>query len=201
MLVLAFSLSACGGDNRFVLTEAENINVGGEALKNLVIEEGITELYDELFSDVTSIETLTLPQSLLKVGSDCFNGCVNVKDLTVPKDVISADFCGMSGLETVYIAAKNAKIFLDSYNAKITVGKTVEALGGNVSALKSIDFESGSVISEIGEGLFSRSNINSIDLPDSVRVIGDNAFWDSDLTNIELPAELTPSQAQTAISA
>ena len=187
---LVKSIAAHGGENRFILTGAKVINVGGEPLRNLVIEEGVTEIYAELFRGVESIETISLPSTLTKIGSNAFADCVNVKEITLPEGLSSADLSSMSGLENVYIASRNAYVKIHNTEVTLTVGKTVEILNGSFAGVVSVIFEEGAIVSEIGEAAFKDSQIKAITIPTTVEKIGKNAFSGSMIKEITIPGSI-----------
>ena len=61
---------------------SENLYVGSELVTDLVIPEGTTVLNDEAFSGCDSIESVTLPKSLKKLGYSAFS-FTSVKTLRI----------------------------------------------------------------------------------------------------------------------
>ena len=180
------------GINRGILSGAVAINVGGAPLTDLVIEEGIGEIYAELFSRVESIQTVSFPSTLTKVGTNAFAGCKSIKELTLPQGLTSADFNSMIGLEKVYINSRNAKVYISQGAAEIIIGAGVESLGGAMVGAVKVSFANTATITKIGDGAFKDSKITSITLPASLKEIGASAFEGTTaLQTATLPAELT----------
>lgn len=67
-------------------------SIGGEAfswtgLKNVVIENGVTELGYGVFSYSNGLSSITLPSTLTKIGADVFEECGSLSSVTIPESV------------------------------------------------------------------------------------------------------------------
>lgn len=131
------------------------------ALREVVLGEGITEIPKYAFASCTSLESITLPDSLQTVGERAFDGCTGLKSLTIPRNVTSIHtvaFNGCTAITELTLLAKNLKESGAFYDLEhLTVGAGVES---------------------IPSGLCYGSNLRELSLPDSVRTIGSNAFYD-----------------------
>lgn len=111
-------------------------------------------------------------------------------------------------LENVYYNATNADIpsswvggtpfsgaGINSGGVSIRIGKNVEKIpdlflwdvsltGAPLLLLSKVTFEAGSVCKEIGGSAFRQYQLSTLELPDSVEIIGVNCFASSALTNI-----------------
>ncbi|WP_324823590.1 leucine-rich repeat protein [Sinanaerobacter sp. ZZT-01] len=131
----------------------------------IVVEEGITELGNNLFAQTYSmgsllyfenVEEIVLPSTLTRIGDSCFS---------------------MGN-------TRNPKL------TSITVPAAVQTIGKNAfqyqKAVAILEFETGSKLTSIGNYAFcGLSAVSTIKLPSSVRSIGANAFESSN-ANIEL---------------
>ena len=80
------------------------------AIKEVVIEEGITEIGSDAFQVCTQIQKITLPESLTAIGERAFQGCSGLKEITIPKDckkIGENAFYNCSGLEEISVADGN----------------------------------------------------------------------------------------------
>ena len=75
---------------------------------NIVIPETIsgitiTELYDSVFKDNTTIQSVTLPDTCTVIGNECFEGCVNLKNIVIQNvtDIGASAFEGCAKLTEV----------------------------------------------------------------------------------------------------
>ncbi|MGN0515825.1 leucine-rich repeat domain-containing protein, partial [Eubacterium sp.] len=58
-----------------------------DSVTTLIIEEGITSIYQSTFSSFTNLETVVLPQSLTSIGSSAFFKCRALKNITFPDSI------------------------------------------------------------------------------------------------------------------
>ena len=123
----------------------------------IVVEEGITEVGNNLFAQTYSmgsllyfenVQEISLPSTLRRIGDSCF-------------------YMGNT---------RNPKLTSITVPAAVqTIGKNAFQYQKNVSTL---NFENGSNLTSIGDNAFdSMTSVKSIDLPDSVRVIGNGTFY------------------------
>lgn len=68
-------------------------SISGEAfswtgLRDVVIENGVTELSYGVFSYSNSLSSITLPSTLQKIGSDVFEECGRLSSISLPKSVV-----------------------------------------------------------------------------------------------------------------
>ncbi|MGL6125263.1 MAG: leucine-rich repeat domain-containing protein [Metamycoplasmataceae bacterium] len=71
----------------------------------------------------------------------------------------------------------------------------------NTTALNSVTFEPGSELEYIGNSVFQKSNIPSLNLPDKLNFIGEFAFSESKITSLIIPELVTVLQSNTFDSA
>ena len=198
------------------LSYGATLYVNGEALTDLVVAEGATEIKPYAFRGST-IQSVTIPSSVTVIGADAFDKCSNLTSVV---------FATGSRLTTIGDEAfsSTAIINLVIPATVTTIGDS--AFGGAESApnttLTSVTFEEGSQLTVMGQKMFYNctaltsvvlpanlteigdsafyycSALESIDIPTSVTVIGDSAFSHcSALTNVELPAGLTAIRSST----
>lgn len=58
-----------------------------QQIKEVRIEDGISELGTQLFRGVSSIKKVTLPKSLVNIGTRCFEGCTGLTSVTFPENL------------------------------------------------------------------------------------------------------------------
>ncbi len=137
----------------------------GSGLSYVLFEAGITKIADDLFNNCTNIIEIVLPDSITEIGSNAFKQCSKLEDINLPTELRRigvGSFENCSSLKKIHISAK-----LDSC--------TTTTRGPFYGApLETITFEEG--IEKIADNLFRSSNINTIDIPDTVKEIGAAAF-------------------------
>ena len=96
------------------MTDFDDDNVspfaGNENIKNIVIDEGVTSVGDNAFTDCTNVENVDLPTTLTNVGDSAFENCSSIEWLTVPAETTYGEkaYEGCTSLKTVEIAATGA---------------------------------------------------------------------------------------------
>lgn len=163
---------------------------------NLVIPEAyeglpVKEIASEGFAYRNWIKSVAIPKTIEKIGAGAFNG---------------------TGLKEVYYNAANCEDFKGrnwvfypdetTQNIALTIGKDVERIPANfffplstepsvIPIVNSITFEENSILKEIGDKAFYQLNkFTTIDFPDSLKTIGDYAFYGSGIINLSLPEGL-----------
>ncbi|MDE6289801.1 MAG: leucine-rich repeat domain-containing protein, partial [Ureaplasma sp.] len=132
------------------------------------------------FISCTSLQSVTLPNSITSLGSDTFNSCTSLQSVTLPNSITNLP----------------NNTFIDCNKLQsITLPDTIQSLGLNVFS-KCLQIESitlpNSLVS-IGDTAFSNCiNLKSIIIGDKVSSIGSRAFLDcTSLTEITLPNSIT----------
>lgn len=152
----------------------------------------------------TPLEKVTIPSSVKKLGEASF---ADTQKLT---EVHFETGCQLDSLPSNLFqnAEKLTKVVFDGTNhvkkicssvfanctslERFTVPKTVTDIGSGAfrgtTGLKTVEFESGSVLDRIGQGAFADCGITKITLPEKVKLIQELAFDHcGNLTEITLP--------------
>ena len=112
----------------------------------------------------TSIVTVSLPDSLITMGSGVFTGCTNLASLNIPEGVttIADSFCkGCTSLKTVKLSSKTESIQKSAFDG--------------CTSLQTIDV--GTSLVTIGDSAFNGcSSLTSFTMPNSVITLGGKAF-------------------------
>lgn len=157
IIVKAATSGSCGTNAKYTYDEAaKTLTISGSgATKNylgvvlnrapwydymseittVVVEEGITELGNLNFYQCTSLTSVTLPDSLTKIGSS-FRECTALRKIVIPDGVTtigSQAFDGCSKLSTVTIGNSVTDIQFNAFNTtgitEITLPESVENVG------------------------------------------------------------------------
>ena len=181
-------------------------------IEKVVIKEGVTEIGDEAFSDCEELTAIEIPVSVTSIGENAFGwnkeGFIDVyyagkiTQWFDKKDVYFGGFTPLihclsadgSNAITFYEKGKINKNLSWILDEKQTLTITGKGEMGN------IDYEGkwtpelvkkaviGSGVTAIGTSAFSEcSNMTSITIPNTVRKIGDSAFYNSGITSISIP--------------
>ena len=136
-------------------------------LKNVVIEVGVTEIPDCAFQ-YSSLQTITLPNTIETIGEKAFYGCSSLISLTIPESVTSLSYCALSGAKGELII--ESKIIEANFSYTTIPVKTW---------LKDSRFSKltiGDNITKIGEYAFQDYDIDTITIGRAVEYIGYYAF-------------------------
>lgn len=133
----------------------------------------------------SSITSITIPNSVTKIGAYAFADCENLTTVDIPNSVtiIERDlFSGCRGLKSVNIPNGVTSIGIAAFH--------------ECKSLTSINIPNS--VTEIGSSAFYMCwGLTSIDIPNSVITIGSNAFmWCSNLTNIDISNSVTTIGAE-----
>ena len=176
-----------------------------EAVKEVVIEEGITEIGFRSFYDCAALTNITIPNSVTSIGESAFERCTGLTSISIPSGVTSiggyafndctsltsisisdsvADIEGTAFLNTGYYNNEENWIddilYIDSF-----VIDADSSVSGELRLAEGITHIAGSAFSFC-------NNLTSITLPDSVTSIGASAFFNcKGLTSITIPDSVT----------
>ena len=156
-------------------------------LKKVTIGEGVVTIGSRAFEGCSSLKEVDLPESLTNIWWSAFSGCTGLTDVTIPDSVTTIGegaFSGCTGLTKLQVAAGNP-VFYSEGNCVIQKESRSLVLGCRTSVIPA----DGSVTS-IGEYAFSGcEGLTEVTIPDSVTSIGWDAFSGcKDLTKLQVAA-------------
>ena len=155
----------------------EDISVDGQTV-TLTFTDVVTEIGEEAFYDFP-LTSITIPNSVIKIGDTAFAGCSSLTSISIPNSVTrigNEAFAFCSSLTSVTIPNSETMIgdgafFCCSSLTSITIPNSVTMIG---------DW-----------AFYECSSLTSITIPNSVTMIGDWAFYCSSLTSVIIPNSVT----------
>ncbi|MBR2043860.1 MAG: leucine-rich repeat protein [Clostridia bacterium] len=151
------------------------------SLEKVTLSDTVTRIDDFAFAYCTSLKEITLSDSLKTIGDYAFCDCAAITKINIPSSlekVESNAFCGCYGLKGVYITniAAWCNIEFDSFNDITTNPVATGAkLYLNNELITDLVIPEG--VTKIGRIAFDGcTDIKSVDIPDTVEKIGENAF-------------------------
>ncbi len=148
-------------------------------IKSVVIENGVTEIWNFAFSR-SSVSEVSIPDSVKRIGSNAFYGCESLTSIKLPK-----------GLKTIDSAAFSRCRRLTSIAIPDSVKKIGDSSFNECYSL--IDVKMPSSLTYIGDWAFgSCAKLESITIPGKVTEIGYAAFRGCrSFTSIKIPSSVT----------
>ncbi|MBR3431804.1 MAG: leucine-rich repeat protein [Clostridia bacterium] len=184
---------------------SDDFEGGGEseAIKTVIIEDGVTSIGKYAFRGCSSLTSITIPESVTYIGNQAFFRCSSLTSITIPDGVTEIGehaFDGCSSLTSITIPDGVTVIRESTFNAcssltSITIPESVTYIRkyafSGCSSLTSITIPDS--VTSIGTYAFSGcSSLTSITIPDSVTSIAGNVFYKcSSLRNITLSDNMT----------
>ncbi len=184
--------------------EIENNNlVGFEYLEEgfrLTYANPVTELSNDFFTDATTLQNITLPASLEKIGSYAFSGCTSLASIVIPDATKEIDyaFSGCTGLRHVTMPGLSSEnmwtLRLDLQDSPlesltITCGTVPDVATGKQTLKKLVLLDEVTEIS--GNAFAGCTELADITWSKGLKRIGRRAFEScSSITSLELPQGL-----------
>ncbi len=167
-----------------VMTIGSNAFYNCRSLISIELPDSVTSLGESAFYNCSNLESVVLSESLTKLEDATFSNCPKLESLSIPAAVSSIAFNAFNG--NFNVSKENT-----TYTSidGVLYNKAVTRLIKCPPAKTTIDIPNSITI--IGDHAFSGSAITSIALPNSVTTIEAFAFFDSSITSITLSNNLT----------
>ena len=149
-------------------------------ITSVVIENGVTTIGNEAFSDCYDLTSVTIGNGVTTIGDSAFYNCDGLTSVTIPGSVTTI---GEGAFASCY------------YLTSVTIPDSVTSIGDSAfywcESLTSVTIGNG--VTTIGDSAFNCcTGLISLTIPDSVTTIGDDAFSDCDsLTSVTIGNSVT----------
>ena len=180
------------------------------AVESVVIPEGITDLPADLFYGCKKLTTVELPSTLRTINNFAFADCTSLNNVDIPKSVKTIGNNAFSGTKSLTkctlhegIQTLRGNIFWNSALTSVYIPKTLSTTDSPFanSNITDVTFSDGiaritdslfadakklteitipETVVRLGAYCFARTNLESVVIPDSVKVIEKCAFEDCD---------------------
>lgn len=196
----AINIKTNGG---WISNTLEKINIGPRVVKipdclafhckkltNIVIPENIDSIGSWAFYDCVNLESLKFPTNLKYIEGMAFYGCTSLTELTIPENIKQIEysaFGGCTGIKRLNYNAIYAEVTKSTGNSSFLYDSPIISIqiGDKVKYLPTCflkdkqdlpDFEIPSNVKMIGDEAFYNSNIDNLKIPSTVEYIGEKAF-------------------------
>ena len=167
------------------------------SLESVTIPNSVTTINGGVFEHCTSLTSVTIGNGVTSIGNGAFSGCTNLTNVIIPNSIATMDsyvFWGCTGLTSITLPFIGAS--LDG-TGKAHFGYIFGAADASKNnkyvpaSLKEVIITAPCNI--IGNNAFKGcANIESILIPDSVTSLGNSAFMNcTSLENITIPNNIT----------
>ena len=157
-------------------------------ITTVVIEEGVTTIGEMACDQMTNLESVSLPSTLLSIKDAAFEYCAKLQSITLPSGLTSIGLYAFYGCEA-----------LTSINIPSGVTDLPEMSLYGCYALQTVTLPEG--LLTIGKMAFMYSDLLSITLPSTLTSIGQEAFRGSDkLANITMLSTTPPTLGNWAFA-
>ncbi|MBR5497033.1 MAG: leucine-rich repeat protein [Clostridia bacterium] len=193
-----YAFSGCGNLTSITIPNSVT-SIGNSAfsgcgnLTSITIPDNITSIGDSAFWDCDNLKSITIPDSVRSIGDGAFRNCSSLISVAIPGGVTSignSAFGDCNSLTNITVDSANSTYSNDEYGVLFNKDKTelIQYPNGNARTIYKIP---NSVII-IGDNAFSNCSLTNIIIPDSVTSIGDCAFyWCYRLTSVTIPNSVT----------
>ena len=183
-------------------------SISGEAfsytgLRDVVIENGVTELGYGVFSYSNGLSSITLPNTLKKIGADVFEECGRLSSVSVPKSVVDISQVAFrySRLSAVTMEGrtKAETKAIANYPWNLSNGSVIHCTDGDIviGAETVVQYKSGLIRTLDIEGQLTYHSIPSVIyvkdvvIGNAVTSIDEGAFEQChDLTSVTIPGSV-----------
>jgi len=188
-------------DGNYVVSPSKSL----ESLETVHMTKGEKVDYYTFYNVADNLETLTLPDTLVKIGSNTFTHTPKLKEIVIPASVEEIDenaFRGCSNLRSVRfekgsrlsslgksVFVESAKLVSVEFDEACPLTELSNTIFSGCKALKTVNIPT--AVKKIGEGVFVNCNhLTSVTLPDTLEEIGAWAFRNTRIEEINIPASV-----------
>ncbi len=175
ILLLSSSNDLVWGDYTYTVTRNEATITGYSGTSTTVSIPNSIDGYTVIgigyraFSGLSTLSSITLPESIVEIHDYAFSGCTSLSSLTLPKNVT---YLGSYIIQNTKISS--LMIPKSVLSTKDTIYLDECCPFANCRSLNEVIFEDG--ITKIPDSLCAKSSIKKVIIPDSVTEIGSYAF-------------------------
>ena len=172
------------------------VTIGGK-------EFSVTSIGNSVFSDCSSLQSVTIPNSVTNIGDNAFSWCEKLQSVIIPESVTrfgNSVFWACTSLQSVIIPESVTSIGEECFRyctslQSVIIPESVTSIENDVfmacTGLQSVTIPNS--VTRIGDTAFDAcTSLRSITIPNSVTTIGGGAFeFCSNLQSVTIPNSVT----------
>ncbi len=176
------------------------VNIGnGAFIKNrfiseIIIPDSVVNIGSDVFFDCDNITNFIIPDSVISIGDGAFRYCKNLKSITIGKNISTFGedvFYECGSLESIIVSKEN-KVYDSRENCNAIIETATNTL---ITSIENAIIPYG--VEVIGKKAFYWNiNLKEYTIPDSVKIIKEQAFEGCDFTQITIPDSVTDIEKQ-----
>jgi hypothetical protein len=176
--------------------------VGGFRTTNIEyidLPDTVVTLSANAFTGCTKLAEINFPSSLKIIGEAAFNSCINIEQFKITEGITTIEQSALSeckSLKSIQVDPNNKlfKVVNDCCLIYVPTGLLLQGL--LLPGMSTIDIPQDGSIKLLGKHCFASTDIVSINLPEGIPEIPDNAFSNcKQLTLIDIPESVTVLKA------
>ena len=176
-----------------------------KGLKEIDIPSSVTSLRDSAFAYCTALQRVTLPDNLTRIGNSTFENCTSLKSITIPESVSligNSAFKGCTSLKNV-VWNKNADMGSNVFDETKyrNEGEDGLLLINNDTVLYTVlgkikTVEIPETVTRVYQEAFKDSAVEKVICPASLKIIENNAFAEAHhLKEVEFKGKVTEMES------
>ncbi len=131
------------------------------------VKEGTMQIYNGAFRNYSNLISVTLPNTISKIGLNAFGGCERLASISMPNSVA----------EVGTGAFDRTKWFESKPDGVVYIGNMLYTYKGVMAKGTSVNIKNGTT-TIAPFAFYKQENLTSVTIPESVTSIGRNAFTD-----------------------
>lgn len=193
MILLGACLISSASADSLVLPSAlmeieDEVFYNDTSIDKVILPDGLEIIGRKAFAG-SSITRIYLPDSITSIADNAFEGCTGLVGFG-PDHTVASDFFDNKAYLTFEREATSVEFFtfeaIDSETCRIT-----EYTGNDSTVIVPSEDTAGLIVTVIGNGAFLGKDVEMISIPESIRIIAENAFSDcTSLKKVILPEGL-----------
>ncbi|MCL2023942.1 MAG: leucine-rich repeat protein, partial [Oscillospiraceae bacterium] len=172
-----------------------------ESLTSIVVPGSVKEIGHNAFENCTNLEKVTIQEGVERILWSAFRNCTKLSKISLPESLTA----GEDGFAPLYSDSfDNTKIYNEKPNGVVYIGKYLYGVKGK--QINSITIKKGTIgiinlagmpikkvempnsVKFIGESAFSKTDISSVKLSSGIKTIMPHAFEHTSLTEVTIPS-------------